>query len=165
MVILGIDPGYAIVGYGLIEYVGNRFRVFDYGSIQTKAGMPTNERLKIIYDSMTELIARHKPDAMAVEELFFNTNSKTAIVVAEARGIILLSAINAGIDIAEYTPLQVKQAVTGYGRADKNQVQQMTKALLGLDKVPKPDDTADALAIAICHAHSAGSSVYGKIKL
>ena len=164
MVILGIDPGYAIVGYGLIEYVGNRFRVFDYGSIQTKAGMPTNERLKIIYDSMTELIARHKPDAMAVEELFFNTNSKTAIVVAEARGIILLSAINAGIDIAEYTPLQVKQAVTGYGRADKNQVQQMTKALLGLDKVPKPDDTADALAIAICHAHSAGSSVYGRIK-
>ena len=164
MLILGIDPGYAIVGYGLIEYVGNRFRVFDYGSIQTKAGMPTNERLKIIYDSMTELIARHKPDAMAVEELFFNTNSKTAIVVAEARGIILLSAINAGIDIAEYTPLQVKQAVTGYGRADKNQVQQMTKALLGLDKVPKPDDTADALAIAICHAHSAGSSVYGRIK-
>lgn len=164
MVILGIDPGYAIVGYGLIEYVGNRFRVFDYGSIQTKAGMPTNERLKIIYDSMTELIARHKPDAMAVEELFFNTNSKTAIVVAEARGIILLSAINAGLDIAEYTPLQVKQAVTGYGRADKNQVQQMTKALLGLDKVPKPDDTADALAIAICHAHSAGSSVYNRIK-
>lgn len=164
MVILGIDPGYAIVGYGLVEYIGNRFRVFDYGSIQTKAGMPTNERLKIIYDSMTDIIARHKPDAMAVEELFFNTNSKTAIVVAEARGIILLSAINAGINIAEYTPLQVKQAVTGYGRADKNQVQQMTKALLGLDKVPKPDDTADALAIAICHAHSAGSSVYNKIK-
>ena len=164
MVILGIDPGYAIVGYGLIEYVGNRFRVFDYGSIQTKAGVPTNERLKIIYDSMTELIAKHKPDAMAVEELFFNTNSKTAIVVAEARGIILLSAINAGLDIAEYTPLQVKQAVTGYGRADKNQVQQMTKALLGLDKVPKPDDTADALAIAICHAHSAGSAVYNRIK-
>ena len=164
MVILGIDPGYAIVGYGLIEYVGNRFRVFDYGSIQTKAGVPTNERLKIIYDSMTDIIARHKPDAMAVEELFFNTNSKTAIVVAEARGIILLSAINAGLDIAEYTPLQVKQAVTGYGRADKNQVQQMTKALLGLDKVPKPDDTADALAIAICHAHSAGSGILSRIK-
>ncbi len=164
MLILGIDPGYAIVGYGLIEYIGNRFRVHDYGSIQTKAGVPTNERLKIIYDSMSELIARHKPDAMAVEELFFNTNSKTAIVVAEARGIILLSAINAGLDIAEYTPLQVKQAVTGYGRADKNQVQQMTKALLGLDKVPKPDDTADALAIAICHAHSAGSVAYNRIK-
>ena len=164
MVILGIDPGYAIVGYGLVEYVGNRFRVFDYGSIQTKAGMPTNERLKIIYDSMTEIIAKHKPDAMAVEELFFNTNSKTAIVVAEARGIILLSAINAGLEIAEYTPLQVKQAVTGYGRADKNQVQQMTKALLGLDKVPKPDDTADALAIAICHAHSARSGIFSKLK-
>lgn len=164
MVILGIDPGYAIVGYGLVEYIGNRFRVFDYGSIQTKAGMPTNERLKIIYDSVTEIIARHKPDAMAIEELFFNTNSKTAIVVAEARGIILLSAINAGIDIAEYTPLQVKQAVTGYGRADKNQVQQMTKAMLGLDKVPKPDDTADALAIAICHAHSAGSGIYSRLK-
>ena len=156
MVILGIDPGYAIVGYGLIEYIGNRFRVFDYGSIQTNAGVPTNERLKIIYDSMTELIARHKPDAMAVEELFFNTNSKTAIVVAEARGIILLSAIQAGLEIGEYTPLQVKQAVTGYGRADK--------AMLGLDKVPKPDDTADALAIAICHAHSAGSGIYGRIK-
>lgn len=164
MVILGIDPGYAIVGYGLIEYIGNRFRVFDYGSIQTKAGMPTNERLKIIYDSMTEIIAKHKPDAMAVEELFFNTNSKTAIVVAEARGIILLSAIQAGLEIGEYTPLQVKQAVTGYGRADKNQVQQMTKAMLGLDKVPKPDDTADALAIAICHAHSAGSGIYGRVK-
>lgn len=164
MVILGIDPGYAIVGYGLVEYVGNRFRVFDYGSIQTKAGMPTNERLKIIYDSMTELIAKHRPDAMAVEELFFNTNSKTAIVVAEARGIILLSAINAGLEIAEYTPLQVKQAVTGYGRADKNQVQQMTKALLGLDRVPKPDDTADALAIAICHAHSARSGILNRIK-
>ena len=164
MVILGIDPGYAIVGYGLIEYIGNRFRVFDYGSIQTKAGVPTNERLKIVYDSMNEIIARHKPDAMAIEELFFNTNSKTAIVVAEARGIILLSAMNAGLEISEYTPLQVKQAVTGYGRADKNQVQQMTKALLGLDKVPKPDDTADALAIAICHAHSAGSAVYGRIK-
>ena len=164
MVILGIDPGYAIVGYGIIEYIGNRFRVFDYGSIQTKAGTPTNERLKIVYDSMTEIIAKHKPDAMAIEELFFNTNSKTAIVVAEARGIILLSAMNAGLEIGEYTPLQVKQAVTGYGRADKNQVQQMTKAMLGLDKVPKPDDTADALAIAICHAHSAGSSVYGRIR-
>ena len=162
MIILGIDPGYAIVGYGLIEYIGNRFRVFDYGSIQTKAGTPTNERLKIVYDSMNEIIAKHKPDAMAIEELFFNTNSKTAIVVAEARGIILLSAMNAGLEIGEYTPLQVKQAVTGYGRADKNQVQQMTKAMLGLDKVPKPDDTADALAIAICHAHSRGSGIYGR---
>lgn len=164
MIILGIDPGIAIVGYGLIEYIGNRFRVFDYGSIQTEAGTPTNDRLKIVYDSMTQLIEKYKPDAMAIEELFFNTNSKTAIVVAEARGIILLSGVNAGIDIAEYTPLQVKQAVTGYGRADKNQVQQMTKAMLGLDKVPKPDDTADALAIAICHAHSAGSGIYNRLK-
>ncbi|MFA7636979.1 MAG: crossover junction endodeoxyribonuclease RuvC [Monoglobales bacterium] len=160
MIILGIDPGIAIVGYGLIEYIGNRFRVFDYGSIQTKAGVPTTDRLKTVYDSMSQLIEKYKPDAMAIEELFFNTNSKTAIVVAEARGVIILSGVNAGIDIAEYTPLQVKQAVTGYGRADKNQVQQMTKALLGLDKVPKPDDTADALAIAICHAHSAGSAIY-----
>jgi len=155
MIILGIDPGIAIVGYGIVEYIGNHFRVIDYGSIQTPAGMPLVERLKNIYSELRLIIYKHSPECMAIEELFFNTNTKTAIAVAQARGVLLLGAVNEGMQIAEYTPLQVKQAVTGYGRADKQQVQQMTKALLGLDKVPKPDDTADALAIAICHAHSA----------
>ncbi len=155
MRILGIDPGIAIVGYGIIEHVGNRFKVIDYGSIQTKAHTPLTERLQIIYTELRQLIYEHKPDCMAIEELFFNNNAKTAITVAQARGVIILGGVNEGLTVSEYTPLQVKQAVTGYGRADKNQVQQMTKALLGLDKVPKPDDTADALAIAICHAHTA----------
>lgn len=158
--ILGIDPGYAIVGYGIIEQIGNRFRVIDYGSIQTKAGLPPVERLQIIYNELRNIIYTHKPECMAIEELFFNNNSKTAIMVAQARGVLLLGAANEGLEIYEYTPLQVKQAVTGYGRADKQQVQQMTKALLGLDKVPKPDDTADALAIAICHAHTGGKNAY-----
>lgn len=156
MKILGIDPGIAIVGYGIIEQKGNRFGVINYGSIQTKAGLPLTERLQIIYTSLRRLIYDYKPDCMAIEELFFNNNAKTAIAVAQARGVLILGGVNEGLTISEYTPLQVKQAVTGYGRADKKQVQQMTKALLGLDKVPKPDDTADALAIAICHAHSTG---------
>ena len=160
MIILGIDPGYAIVGYGVIEQLGNRFRVIDFGSIQTKSTMPVVERLQVIYSELRNIIYKTKPDCMAIEELFFNTNTKTAILVAQARGVLMLGAANEGLDIYEYTPLQVKQAVTGYGRADKNQVQQMTKALLGLDKVPKPDDTADALAIAICHAHTGGKNAY-----
>ncbi len=155
MRILGIDPGIAIVGYGIIEHIGNRFKVIDYGSIQTKAHTPLTERLQIIYTELRQLIYEYKPDCMAIEELFFNNNAKTAITVAQARGVLILGGVNEGLTVSEYTPLQVKQAVTGYGRADKNQVQQMTKALLGLDKVPKPDDTADALAIAICHAHTA----------
>ena len=158
MRILGIDPGYAIVGYGIVDYEGNRFKTVDFGSIQTKAHTDPVERLKKIYTETRLLIYTYKPDCMAIEELFFNNNSKTAIMVAEARVILLLAAANEGLKIAEYTPLQVKQAVTGYGRADKNQVQQMTKAMLSLKAVPKPDDTADALAIAICHAHSANSA-------
>ena len=154
MIILGIDPGYAIVGWGVIEYNGSKFRTLGYGSIQTPAGMPTVERLERIYIGMNELIKKYKPDEMAVEELFFNTNSKTAIVVAEARGIILLSAKVNGVNISEYTPLQVKQAVVGYGRAEKKQVITMVTSLLNLPAPPKPDDTADALAIAVCHAHS-----------
>ncbi len=154
MIILGIDPGYAIVGWGVIEYSGSKFRTLAYGSIQTPAGMPTVERLEKIYDGMNEIIKKYKPEQMAVEELFFNTNSKTAIVVAEARGIILLAAKLSGVEIAEYTPLQVKQAVVGYGRAEKKQVITMVTSLLGLPAPPKPDDTADALAIAVCHAHS-----------
>ena len=165
MIILGIDPGIAILGWGVIEYNGSKFRTLGYGSIQTPAGMPIVDRLELIFKGMKEIIAKYKPDQMAVEELFFNTNSKTAIVVAEARGIIILAAKLAGIEIGEYTPLQVKQAVVGYGRAEKKQVMTMVTMLLGLKETPKPDDTADALAIAICHAHSGGSrlaSYYNK---
>lgn len=157
MIILGIDPGYAIVGVGVIEYNGNKFKVIDYLAITTEAHTPFEQRLKIIYDSLEEIIVRYKPDYMSIEELFFNDNAKTAIAVGQARGVIILSAVNHGIEIFEYTPLQVKQAVVGYGRADKKQVQQMTKAILNLDSVPKPDDVADALAIAVCHAHSYNS--------
>lgn len=154
MIILGIDPGYAIVGWGVIEYSGSRFRTLGYGSIQTPAGMPIVDRLEMIYRGMRELIDKYHPDEMAIEELFFTNNQKTGIVVAEARGIILLSARLAGVRIGEYTPLQVKQAVVGYGRAEKRQVITMVTGLLGLKEPPKPDDTADALAIAVCHAHS-----------
>jgi len=152
--ILGIDPGFAIVGFGVVDYIGNKFSVIDFGAITTNAGENIFDRFKLIYDNISELIERVKPDCVAIEELFFNTNTKTAITVAEARGILILSALNAGLPVFEYTPLQVKQAVTGYGRADKNQVQQMIKVLLNLEKIPKPDDAADALAVAICCAHS-----------
>lgn len=154
MIILGIDPGFAIVGVGVIQYEGNKFKVIDYYAITTKAGLKLEERLKIIYDGVNEAIKKYKPDYMAIEELFFNSNAKTAIAVGQARGVILLSAIENNVEIFEYTPLQVKQAVVGYGRAEKSQIQQMTKAILNLDKIPKPDDVADALAISICHAHS-----------
>lgn len=157
MIILGIDPGLAIVGWGVIEYRNTRFRTVAYGSIQTPAGMRTEERLKAIYDGMKELISTYRPEAMAVEELFFTNNITTGIRVAEARGVILLTAEAAGILIQEYTPPQVKQAVVGYGRADKRQVIAMVTRILNLEKPPKPDDTADALAIAICHAHCGGS--------
>ena len=154
MIILGIDPGLAIVGWGVIEYRNTKFRTLAYGSIQTPAGMRTEERLRAIYDGMRELIEKYHPEAVAVEELFFNTNVTTGIRVAEARGVILLAAEQAGLDIREYTPMQVKQAVVGYGKAEKKQVILMVTMLLNLPKPPKPDDTADALAIAICHAHS-----------
>lgn len=145
------------MGYGVIDYIGNSFRVIDYGAITTDAGTPFPERLNTIWGELNLLIARHKPEAMAVEKIFFANNRKTAIDVAQARGVVLLSAESNGLAINEYTPPQIKQAVVGYGSADKNQVQQMTKMLLGLSAVPKPDDTADALAVAICHAHSAAS--------
>ena len=154
MIILGIDPGLAIVGWGVIEYKNARFRTIAYGALQTPAGMRTEERLKKIYEGMKELIDTYHPESVAVEELFFNTNITTGIRVAEARGVILLAAEQAGLSIQEYTPLQVKQAVVGYGRAEKKQVITMVTMLLGLKAPPKPDDTADALAIAICHAHS-----------
>lgn len=154
MIILGIDPGFAIVGYGIISYDGNRFKALEYGAITTDSKEDMFLRFKKIHDELSEIIDRTKPDAMAIEELFFNSNQKTAINVAQARGVLLLSALNKNIPIFEYTPLQVKQATVGYGRAEKVQVQQMVKMLLGLEKIPKPDDTADALAIAVCHAHS-----------
>ncbi len=161
MVILGIDPGLAIVGWGVLECVKGKFRVMGYGSIQTKAGLPVEERIKQIYESMNIIIDKYKPEVMAIEELFWNTNQKTGISVAEARGVILLAAHMKGLQINEYTPLQVKQAVVGYGRAEKKQVITMVTSILNLQKPPKPDDTADALAIAICQGH-AGSSVLGK---
>ncbi len=161
MIILGIDPGYAIVGYGVIYYQSGRFRVLEYGAITTPAGMPLPKRLHRIYEGMEELIRKYKPDALSIEQLFFNTNSTTAIGVAEARGCILLSADMNNLPIFEYTPLQVKQAVTGYGRAEKRQIMQMTTTLLGLTEIPKPHDAADALAVAVCHAHSSGSKMLG----
>ena len=161
MIILGIDPGYAIVGYGIIEYKASRFRVIDYGAITTPAGLKPERRLEMIYDALSALIEKYKPDDMAVEELFFTNNQKTAIMVAEARGVIVLCAKKHGVNLAEYTPRQVKQAVVGYGRAEKKQVQSMVTMFLNLKEVPKPDDTADALAIAVCHAHSGQSRLAG----
>jgi len=161
--ILGIDPGFAIVGYGVIDYEKGKYKTVDYGKITTPAGMEMPLRLKTVYDGVLRLIETYNPDVLAVEELFFNTNVKTAIAVGHARGVIVLAAANKGIKINEYTPLQIKQAVVGYGRADKNQVQQMVKMFLGLKEVPKPDDTADALAVAICHANS--SSLGGVLGL
>ena len=163
MKILGVDPGYAIVGYGVVEYQNNKFKPLDYGAVTTSAGMDFADRLEIIYSGMDEIIKRNRPEALSIEKLFFNTNTTTAIDVAQARGVILLSAKRNNIPIYEYTPLQVKQAVTGYGRAEKRQMMELTRILLGLDKCPKPDDTAVALAMAICHAHTAGS-LLGKLK-
>ncbi len=157
MIILGIDPGYAIVGYGVIEYKNMRFRTLAYGAITTPAHTDSVDRIKVIYDELDTLIKMYKPDCMAIEELFFNTNQKTAILVAEARGVMLLCAVNNNLKVYEYTPLQVKQAVVGYGRAEKKQVIAMVVNFLNLEKKPKLDDTADALAIAVCHAHTNGS--------
>ena len=154
MIILGIDPGYAIVGWGVLAYQGNQFKVLDYGAITTGADMDLFRRFQAIHQDLNAIIEKYRPDAMAIEELFFNSNRTTAINVAQARGVLILSALNLNVPVFEYTPLQVKQAVAGYGRAEKQQVQQMTKILLNLPAVPKPDDTADALAIAICHGHS-----------
>ncbi len=159
MIILGIDPGYAIVGYGVVKYEGNKFTPIKYGAITTPAGMPFVKRLDKIFCDMSSLFQEYKIDAMSIEKLFFNTNTTTAIDVAQARGVIVLSAERHGVPVFEYTPLQVKQAVTGYGRAEKKQIQEMTRIMLGLQSVPKPDDTADALALAICHGHSAGSII------
>lgn len=162
MRILGIDPGYAIVGYGVVDYNRNRFKTVSFGAITTKAGVSFPKRLKDIYNDMITVIERYKPDEMSIEKLFFNTNTTTAIDVAQARGVIVLAAESCGLPISEYTPLQVKQAITGYGRAEKRQVMEMVKSFLDLEKVPKPDDTADALALAVCHGHYSGTA-YSKL--
>ena len=162
MKILGIDPGLATIGWGVVESDAYRPRALAYGSIITPPGIPTERRLSMIYSDLAAIIREHSPDEMAVEELFWNTNQTTGIRVAEARGVILLCGERNGLKISEYTPLQVKQAVVGYGKAEKKQVMEMTKVLLSLPSVPKPDDTADALAMAICHGHCAGS-LYSKL--
>ena len=159
MIILGIDPGLAIVGWGVIESERGNMRPLAYGAITTPAHTNVEERLLIIQRDLEQIIEKFKPDEMAVEELFFNTNITTGIAVAEARGVIICTAHKLGVAINEYTPLQVKQAVVGYGKADKKQVIAMVTSLLKLPKPPKPDDTADAVAIAICHAQCSGSAL------
>jgi len=154
MRIIGIDPGYAIVGYGVVDYVSGRFKTVDYGAVRTAADMSFEQRIEEIHRDLSRLLTEYKPQIMALEKIFFTTNQKTAIDVAQARGVIILAAVTKGVTIAEYTPLQVKQAVTGYGKATKKQIQEMTMRLLSLDSLPKPDDAADALAVAICGAHS-----------
>ncbi|MEG6522189.1 crossover junction endodeoxyribonuclease RuvC [Desulfotomaculum sp. 1211_IL3151] len=159
MIILGIDPGTAITGYGVVECIGNRYRPITYSCLRTGPELSLDLRLKRIYQGLLDIIKTYQPHCMAVEELFFNKNARTALAVGHARGIALLAGACSDIPVAEYTPLQVKQAVTGYGKAEKQQVQFMVKMLLGLPEIPKPDDVADALAIAICHAQ--WSSTFG----
>ncbi|MFC4809024.1 crossover junction endodeoxyribonuclease RuvC [Paenibacillus sp. GCM10023250] len=155
MRVLGIDPGIAIVGFGFIDKIGSRLVPVQYGCITTEAKTPQEERLKQVYESACALMDRYKPDTVAVEKLFFNRNVTTAFSVGQARGVIILAAAQRGLPVAEYTPLQVKQAIVGYGKAEKRQVQEMVRMFLKLSAIPKPDDVADALAVAICHAHSA----------
>lgn len=151
---LGIDPGSAIMGFGLVSDGGRKLEAIDFGCIKTPKENTPSERLLLLHERLEALLKKLKPDHMAVESLFFCNNSKTAMAVGQARGIILLSAARANINVSEYTPLQVKMALTGYGKADKRQVQHMVKNILKLKDIPRPDDAADALAIAICHLHS-----------
>lgn len=157
MIILGIDPGYATIGYGVVKFENYKFTPLEYGAVTTPAKIDFSERLEMIFGGITSIIERHNPDAMSIEKLFFNTNTTTAIDVAQARGVIMLAARLKKLPAFEYTPLQVKQSVTGYGRAQKAQVMEMTRQMLSLKSVPKPDDTADALALAICHGYTAQS--------
>ncbi len=153
--ILGIDPGYAIVGFGALSYHGVDFKPLGYGAITTEAGTRFAARLVSIYDDFTTLIRQYQPDCIAIERLYFTSNQKTVIDVSQARGVIVLCAEQHGVPMFEYTPLQVKQAVVGYGKAEKRQVMEMTRRILKLSQIPKPDDAADALALAICHGHCA----------
>lgn len=164
MLVLGIDPGTAITGYGLVEARGNKLKAVDYACIRTPANSPLEFRLQTIHGAVADLIKQYNPAHMAVEELFFNKNIRTALSVGHARGVIILAAANAGVEVFEYTPLQVKQAVVGYGRAEKAQIQFMVKTLFCLAEIPKPDDVADALAIAVCHTHFFNSQKLSKAR-
>lgn len=155
MRILGIDPGYATVGFGVVDYQGMDFKTVEFGVITTEAHTEFSGRLVSIYDDMDFLLSRHRPQVLSVEKLYFNTNKTTGIMVAEARGVILLACAKHGVPVYEYTPLQVKSAVVGYGKAEKRQVMDMTRRILHLTEIPRPDDAADALALAICHGHCA----------
>ena len=159
MRILGIDPGFAITGYSIIDYIGNKFKLINSGAVLTEAGQSFPLRLLKLNNDLENIIDTYKPDAISVEELFFNNNAKTAINVAQARGVILVVGCRKNVPTYEYTPLQIKQSVVGYGRADKIQVQKMVKTILGVDKLPKLDDTTDSMAAAICNAHSAKFAV------
>lgn len=154
MRIIGIDPGIAITGYGIIDKEGNTYKPVCYGKITTESRELTPKRLVSLYNNLMDIFNKYKPQCAVVEELFFNKNAKTAMVIGQARGVAILAAANAGLEIYEYTPLQVKQAVVGYGRAEKVQVQQMIKILLNLKEIPRPDDVSDALAVALCHGNS-----------
>ena len=155
MLVLGVDPGTAITGYGLVREEEGGLTLVDYGVITTPAGQPLPERLQTIYSGLADVAGKHQPQQAAVEELFFSRNVRTALSVGHARGVALLALVDAGLAIYEYKPLEIKQAITGYGGADKQQVQEMVRLLLNLDHVPQPDDAADAVAIAVCHIHSA----------
>lgn len=155
MLVLGIDPGTAITGWGIVERDGDSLTLRDYGTVTTSQDAPLPERLQVIYQELGQIIERHQPDAAAVEKLFFSKNVRTALGVGQARGVVLLALADAGLPLHEYTPLEVKQSVSGYGRASKEQVQKLVQILLGLDFLPEPDDAADAIAVAICHLHSA----------
>jgi crossover junction endodeoxyribonuclease RuvC len=154
MIFLGVDPGTAITGYGFIREDAGALQAVAFGTIMTPSGQALPDRLVTLYIELKRLIALHRPASAAVEQLFFSRNVRTALAVGQARGVVLLALAQAGIPISEYTPLEVKQAVTGYGRSDKQQVQEMVRLLMGLPEIPKPDDAADALAVAICHLHS-----------
>ena len=164
MIILGIDPGLALMGYGVISLEGSKMRLVQYGVISTKAHSPTPQRLRSIYTGLNSLIDMYKPDEIAFEELFFSKNVTTGINVGAARGVALVAAAQRTEELYEYTPMQIKLAVTGYGKADKHQVQQMVKMLLGMDEIAKPDDAADAVAVAICHANSRNAKHLYKIQ-
>jgi crossover junction endodeoxyribonuclease RuvC len=155
-VILGVDPGTASTGFGVISVVGNRLHALEYGVVRTPAGIPPEQRLERVFTEMEKILERHRPVATAVEALFFNTNVRTALAVGQALGVTLLACSQAGCEVFEYTPQQVKQAVVGYGKADKEQVMQMVRVLLGLAETPRPDHAADALGVAICHANASG---------
>ena len=164
MRILGIDPGYGITGFGVVDADRGSAKLVTCGAITTPAGMDFSARLEIIYEDMRQLLEKAKPDTVAIEELFFGQNVTTGIGVAQSRGVILLAIRQAGLDVTSYKPMQVKQAVVGYGNATKHQVQDMTRRLLNLEKMPKPDDAADAIAIALCHARSSTSLIAKAMK-